>query len=79
MPETEYNTVGGFVYELSESVAEVDKEYTFTTIEERPDKNGNYIERAIKIIFKYLEVEDNRAIKIKVTVNYATPVNKQED
>ncbi|MBE5735405.1 MAG: HlyC/CorC family transporter [Clostridiales bacterium] len=79
LPDTEYNTVGGFVYELSESVAEVDKEYTYTTIEEKPDKNGNYIERAIKIIFKYLEVEDNRAIKIKVTVNYATPVHKKID
>ncbi len=79
LPDTEYNTVGGFVYELSESVAEEGMEYTYTTIEEKPDKNGNYIERAIKIIFKYLEVEDNRAIKIRVTVNYATPVHKKID
>ncbi len=79
MPDTEYNTVGGFVYELSESIAEENKEYYYTTIEEKPDKNGNYIERAIKIIFKYLEVEDNRAKKIQVMVNYATPVSKKID
>lgn len=79
MPDTEYNTVGGFVYELSGCIAQEGKEYTYTTIEEKPDKNGNYVERAIKIIFTYIEVEDNRAKKIKVTVNYATPVSKKID
>ena len=79
LPDTEYNTVGGFLYELAESIPEENMEYAYTTIEERPDKNGNYIERAIKIIFTYLEVEDNRAKKIKVEINHATPAQKKSE
>jgi len=78
LPETEYNTIGGFLYEMTESIPQNGQEYVYTTIEEKPDKNGNYIERSIKIIFKYIEVEDNRARKIKVTVNYATPSKASE-
>ncbi len=79
LPETEYNTVGGFVYELSESIPQVGKSYSYATIEEKYDKSGNYIERAIKIIFTYTEVEDNRAKKLKVVVSYATGVPKRID
>lgn len=70
LPDSEYSTLGGFLFELSESVPEENKEVKFNTIDEIFDKVNGYIEKPVTIKFKLIKVEDRRIRKVKLFVDY---------
>lgn len=68
LPETQYSTIGGFIFELAESMPYEGQELTFETIDETIDEDANLIQKAIKMIFKITRVEDNRIREILLTI-----------
>ena len=68
LPESQYSTIGGFIFELAESMPYVGQELTFETIDETIDDDANLIQNAIKMIFKITKVEDNRIREVLLTI-----------
>jgi len=69
MPETDYNNLAGFLYELSETVPKQDQILKYTTIDERVDKDGNYVEKVIHLIFTLQCVEDKRIKQVLIKID----------
>lgn len=68
LPESQYSTIGGFIFELAESMPYVGQELTFETIDEIIDDDANLVQNAIKMIFKITKVEDNRIREVLLTI-----------
>lgn len=79
LPETEYNSVGGFLFDLSEELPEKNKEISYVTIDERI-VNGEYVSVPVDIKFILTKVEDNRIKEITAKViDVELPSKKDED
>ena len=68
LPDTEYNSLAGFLYESITTVPEVNQEVVFKTIDEKVDKAGNYYDKTIKMIFKFVVVVRRRIKKVELTI-----------
>ena len=67
LPQTEYNSVGGFLFDLSEELPVEGKVIVYKTIDERIE-DGVYISVLVEIHFTLTKVEDNRIKEIFVKV-----------
>lgn len=67
LPDTEYTSVGGFLFEMSEELPVQDKVIVFKTIDERV-VDGMYVSVLVEIHFTLSKVEDNRIKEINVKV-----------
>ena len=67
MPETDYSSVGGFIFGLSKELPKQGDVILFKTEDERLVDN-KYITVPVEIHFTLTQVEDNRIKEIKVTV-----------
>ena len=67
LPDTDYTSVGGFLFELSEELPEKDKVIVYKTIDERI-VDGVYVSVPVEIHFTLSVVEDNRIKQILVHV-----------
>lgn len=67
LPETEYASVGGFLFELTEELPVQDKVIVFKTVDERI-VDGVYESILVEIHFILSKVEDNRIKEILVKV-----------
>ncbi len=70
LPETNYTTVGGLIFEKAEELCAVNDVVKVNTIDEQIDEHGNYLSKPITIIFTVLETESNKVTKAKVEVVY---------
>ena len=75
LPETEYSTLGGYLYELSENLPELNKQFDVITVDEQMDDHGNIISKTVKIEFTITELEDMRIKKVRAVV---VPVEANE-
>lgn len=69
MPETEYSSLGGYLYELCENLPEVNQKLEVVAIDEQMDDHGNLISKTITLEFTITEVEDMRIKKVRLLVN----------
>ena len=69
LPKSDYVSLAGYLYENLNGMPQVDEEFTFSTIDEWVDKNGNYNERAVKVVFKIIAVENKRIKRVHVSVS----------
>lgn len=67
LPETDYTSVGGFLFGLSEELPVQDKVITYKTIDERV-VDGLYVSVPVELQFTLSKVEDNRIKEITVKV-----------
>lgn len=67
LPETDYSSVGGFLFELTEELPVQDKVIVYKTIDERV-VDGVYVSVLVEIHFTLSKVEDNRIKEIIVNV-----------
>lgn len=67
MPESDYTSVGGFLFGISEELPVEGKVVIFKTIDERV-VDGEYISVPVEIHFTMSKVEDNRIKEVKVLV-----------
>lgn len=68
MPETEYTTLGGYLYELAENLPELNQVLEVVTVDEQMDEKGEYITKTIKLSFTISEIEDRSIKKVKLVV-----------
>ncbi len=74
MPDTEYTTLGGFLYELSENLPEKDQQLEVITVDEQMDNSGGIIEKTVKLTFIITEIEDRSIEKVKLIVEPSADV-----
>ena len=67
LPQTDYNSVGGFLFDLSEELPVEGKVIVYKTIDERIE-DGVYVSVLVEIHFTLTKVEDNRIKEIFVKV-----------
>lgn len=67
LPKTDYTSVGGFLFDLSEDLPTQGKVIAYKTIDERVE-NGVYVSVLVEIHFTLTKVEDNRIKEIFVKV-----------
>ncbi len=67
LPDTDYTSVGGFLFELTEELPVENKVVIYKTIDERV-VNGEYMSVLVEIHFTLSKVEDNRIKEITVNV-----------
>ena len=77
LPETEYASVGGFLFELSEDLPTEGKVIVYKTIDERI-VDGVYESVLVEVHFTLAKVEDNRIKEILVTVVDCDDVDKEK-
>lgn len=76
LPETEYSSVGGFLFELTEELPVQDKVIVYKTIDERVE-DGLYVSVPVEVHFILSKVEDNRIKEIIVNVIDCNDVDKE--
>jgi len=77
LPETDYTSVGGFLFELTEELPVENKVVVYKTIDERV-VDGVYESILVEIHFTLSKVEDNRIKEILVTVVDCDDVEKEK-
>lgn len=78
LPKTEYTSVGGFLFELSEELPVQGKVIVFKTIDERV-VDGVYESVLVEIHFTLSKVEDNRIKEINIIVVDCDKADKLRD
>lgn len=68
LPETNYSTVGGLIFERAEELCEVGDVIRVDTIDEQIDDHGNFISKPITLVFTILETESNKITKAKLEI-----------
>ncbi len=64
MPDTEYTSVGGYLYELAENLPLLNQVIQTTVLDEQPNDEGEYEVKRVKLTFTLKEVENNRIRKV---------------
>ena len=77
LPKTEYSSVGGFLFELTEELPVQDKVIVYKTIDERV-VDGVYESILVEVHFTLSKVVDNRIKEITVTVVDCDKAEKEE-
>lgn len=68
LPETEYSTVGGLLYEQLQSLPEVGMKVNIQTIDDILDEHNNYIQKVADLEFTITVVDDRRIKEVELVV-----------
>lgn len=68
LPETSYPSVAGMIYELSEGVPKVGTTVKITAVDDILNEKNEYISMIADLTFVVDEVEDNRIIKVILSI-----------
>lgn len=68
VPKSNYSTVAGFLFELSEELPKVGNQIKFSTIDEQLDDGGNFIEKAIDMLFTVTKVSGRRIREVELII-----------
>jgi len=68
LPETSYSSVGGMLYELSESVPELNQEFKVTAIDDILNEHNDYVQTITTLYFTITKMEDRRITEIKLLI-----------
>ena len=79
LPENPYQSVGGFIFDLSEDVPEKGNKYEYHTVDELIDDEGNLTEHKINMIFTITQIDGRRVEKVNLKIVYLNEEEKQDD
>lgn len=77
LPETTYSSVGGMVYELSETLPEVGTQVHITAVDEVLNEHNNYVSMIADLTFTVDEVEDNRMKSLSLEVSRTSKTSEE--
>ena len=72
MPETEYTSLGGYLYSLCENLPEINQELDVVTVDEQLDDHADVVKKTVKLRFIITAVEDRSIEKVKLIVEPTT-------
>ncbi len=78
LPETSYSSVGGMIYELSETLPEKGTVVSITAIDEVLNEHNNYVSMIADLTFTVEKVEDDRVQKVILTVSRREQEEKKD-
>lgn len=81
LPETTYSSVGGMLYEMSESVPEINDSFHITAIDDILNEQNDYIQTITNLYFTITKMEERRITEISLRVergeNQTSSENKE--
>lgn len=77
LPETNYSSVGGMIYELSESLPEKGTTVKITAIDDVLNEKNEYVSMIADLTFTVEAVEDNRIKKVTLSVKRHNDVSDE--
>ena len=69
LPDTNYSSVGGLIYELSESLPKEGTEVSLSVKDEVLNEHNDYVTTTSLLTFRVDEMKDDRIEKLTVTVS----------
>lgn len=78
LPENKYQTINSFLFELSEEIAEIGKEYEYFTIDEIIDGEGNLTQHKINMIFTVTKMDGHRIEKLNLKLLFLNKLSEEE-
>ena len=77
LPETNYSSVGGMIYELSESLPEKGTTVKITAVDDVLNEKNEYVSRIADLTFTVEAVEDNRIKKVLLSVERHSDISEE--
>lgn len=79
LPDTEYSSVGGYLYELAENLPTLNQVIVVNVLDDQLDETtGEYFIKHVRLSFKLIDVQHNRIRKVLLTTE-TLPDNIEED
>ena len=69
LPESDYSSVGGMLYEMSESLPAIGQTFELKAIDDILDEHNDYIQKVANLKFTIVDVEDHRIKAVNLTVD----------
>ena len=69
LPESDYSSVGGMLYQMSDSLPEKGQEFEISAVDDILDENNNYIQKVANLKFTITAVEDRRIKSVNLSVS----------
>lgn len=67
-PDTDYPTVGGFIFEIAEELCSINDEVRYETIDEQIDEHGNFTNKHITMVFTILKINNRKIQQVKLNI-----------
>ena len=77
LPETSYSSVGGMLYELSESVPQVGDFITVNAVDDILNEHNNYVQITTTLNFTITKMDERRIVELELEVVRLTPDAQQ--
>ena len=80
LPETSYSSVGGMLYELSETLPAVGEKYTVTAIDDILNEHNDYVRTITNLTFTITKMDERRIVELELEVKRGTDgeiINKE--
>lgn len=78
LPETNYSSVGGMIYELSETLPEIGMQYTVTAVDDILNEHNDYVQTITTLNFTISKVDERRIVELELEVVRSSENNKKE-
>ena len=72
LPETNYSSVGGMLYELSEKLPAVGEKYTVTAIDDILNEHNDYVRTITVLTFTITKMDERRIVELELEVKRGT-------
>ena len=69
LPETSYSSLGGMLYEMSDSVPEINDTFNVTAIDDILNEHNDYVQTITELTYTITKMEERRITEIKLLVN----------
>ncbi len=79
LPENQYQTINSFLFELSEDIAQVGKEYEYLSIDEIIDGEGNLTQHNINMKFTVTKMDGHRIEEVNLKVEYLNKLSEEPE
>ncbi len=73
LPESNYSTVGGLIFEKAEELCDIGDVIKIDTIDDQIDEHGNFLSKVITLIFTILSIESNKITELKLEIVETSP------
>ncbi len=78
LPETKYSSVGGMIYELSETLPEIGGKYTVTAIDDVLNEHNDYVQTITVLNFTITKIDERRIVELELEISRGSG-NEQTD
>lgn len=68
LPETKYSSVGGMIYELSETLPEIGEKFTVTAIDDILNEHNDYVQTVTILNFTISKIDERRIVELHLNV-----------